>query len=55
MFYMARWVHKRFSSDNILMFQDLMVTGEEWDSVTWSSPYLVGFDLAIPNEAFSGP
>ena len=53
-FHMARWVHKRFCSDNILLFQDL-TSGDQWDSITWSSPYLVGFDLARPNEAFSGP
>jgi hypothetical protein len=54
-FHMARWVHKCFSSDNVLLFQDPTSVGDRNDGFTWASPYLVGFELARPNEAYSVP
>ena len=49
-FHDAKWVHKRFTSDNILLFQSTQ--GSE---VSWGTPYLVGFELTRPNIAWSGP
>lgn len=49
-FHDAKWVHKRFTSDNILLFQPT-----QGSQVSWGTPYLVGFELTRPNIAWSGP
>ena len=46
------WVHKSLNPDNILVFKKEKDRGNvEFD---WSSPYVVGFDLARPNTGYSG-
>ena len=54
-FHMARWVHKNFTSDNILLFQDMTKVSEGEHGYSWNYPYLVGFDLARVNIGVSGP
>jgi serine/threonine protein kinase len=54
-FHMARWVHKNFTSDNILLFQDMTKISEGEHGYSWNCPYLVGFDLARVNIGDSGP
>jgi hypothetical protein len=54
-FHVATWVHKSFSSDNILLFQDTTKISEPDNGYSWNSPFLVGFELARSSFAFSGP
>lgn len=54
-FHLAKWVHKSFSSDNILLFPDMRAVSAGQEDFLWASPYLVGFELARPALGFSDP
>jgi hypothetical protein len=52
---LATWVHKSFSTHNILLFQDLEATREQGGGYSWESPFLVGFELSRHSLAISDP
>ena len=54
-FHMANWVHKSFTSDNILLFQNMATISGREGGYSWDSPFLVGFELSRPSLAYSDP
>lgn len=52
-FHLVHWVHKNFTSDNILLFRKLDVPDDH--AYSWDSPFLVGFELARANIGASRP
>ena len=52
-FHLATWVHKKISTHNILLFQDM--EADDGDGYSWDSPFLVGFELARHSLANSNP